>query len=74
MVLKLYALPSLYRQGQIDRATIYEGDIRRLLIAFPEINLEELFALLLRHGMLRSDLNELRKVIAEQRPRADRFG
>lgn len=74
MVLKLYALPSLYRQGQIDRAKIYEGDIGRLLTAFPEMDVENLFALLLRHGMLPSDVEELRRVIVEQRPRPHRFG
>jgi hypothetical protein len=71
---KLYALPSLYRQGQIDRAKIYEGDIGRLLAAFPDIDVEESLALLLSHGMLRSDVEELRRVIVEQRPRPDRFG
>lgn len=73
MVLKLYALPSLYRQGQIDRAKIYEGDIGCLLTAFPEIAVEEIFSLLLRHGMLSTDVKELRRVIDEQRPRPDRF-
>lgn len=74
MVLKLYALPWLYRQGQIDRAKIYEGDIGRLLSAFPEIDVEKLFALLLGHGMLASDVDELRRVIRDQLPRPDRFG
>ncbi len=74
MILKLYALPSLYRQGQIERAKIYEADIGQLLAAFPEIDLEELFGLLLHHGMLESDVAELRKVVAEQQPRPDRFG
>jgi hypothetical protein len=44
LMLKLYALPSLYRQGRIDRAKIYEGDIGRLLAAFPEIESEETLA------------------------------
>jgi len=74
LVLKLYALPSLYRQGQISRAKIYEGDIGRLVNAFPEIELEKIFTLLPGHGMLPSDVEELRRVVSEQKPRPDRFG
>ncbi len=74
MLLKLYALPSLYRQGQIDRAKIYDGDIGRLLTAFPEMKVEKLFALLLCHGLMPSDVEELRRVIVEQRLRPHRFG
>ena len=70
---KLYALPSLYRQGQIDRAKIYESDIGRLLAAFPQIETEEILGILRRHGMSESDMTELRHVLAEQRPRPDRF-
>jgi len=35
IALKLYALPSLYRQGQIDRADLCETDITMLLRAYP---------------------------------------
>jgi hypothetical protein len=35
VLLKLFALPSLYRQGQIDRATLYETDILMLLRHYP---------------------------------------
>ncbi len=48
LLLKLYALPSLYRQGKIDRARIYESDVGQLLNAFPEIDPEGLFTLLLQ--------------------------
>ncbi len=73
MLLKLYALPTLYRQGQIARARIYEGDLGALLVAFPTMETEKLLGVLSHYGMLASDVNELRKVIAEQRPRAGRF-
>lgn len=32
IILKLYALPSLYRQGNFDRLSLYENDIPQLLI------------------------------------------
>lgn len=73
MLLKLYALPSLYRQGQIDRAQLYEGDIQSLLGAFPETDLEHLFKILLWHEMAKSDVEELRRIVSEQRPRPERF-
>ncbi len=34
-LLKLYALPSLYRQGRLPRAALYEADLLALLVAFP---------------------------------------
>lgn len=74
MLLKLYALPSLYRQGQLQRANLYEGDIGQLLAAFPELDTETLLGLLHHHGMLEGDVIELRRVVMEQRPRPDRFG
>jgi hypothetical protein len=73
ILLKLYALPSLYRQGQIARAKIYEGDVGSLLAAFPETDTEKLLQVLSQHDVSNSDVDELRKIIAEQRPRPDRF-
>lgn len=73
MLLKLYALPSLYRQGRLARAKIYESDLGSLLTAVPQMDTEKLLEILLGHGVVRSDIDELRKVIAEQRPRARRF-
>ena len=69
MLLKLYALPSLYRQGQISRAKIHEGDLGALLGAAPETDTEELLEILSRHGVPESDVRELRNVISEQQPR-----
>ncbi len=74
MVLKLYALPSLYPQGQIDRARIYEGDLGSLLAAVPEMDTEKLLAVLTSNGVLASDVDELRAIVAEQRNRVARFG
>jgi hypothetical protein len=35
LLLKLYALPSLYRQGNVARVGIYENDIAALLYYYP---------------------------------------
>jgi len=48
ILLKLYALPSLYRQGQIDRADLYETDITMLLRAYPHDD-STIMATLARH-------------------------
>jgi hypothetical protein len=69
LLLKLYALPSLYRQGEICRAKIFESDIGVLLGAVPETDPNKLLEILGRHGVADSDVRELRNVIAEQRPR-----
>ena len=65
LLLKLYALPSLYRNGQLARAALYETDVRMLLqgveIADAEL-LGELDALLSR-----SDVAELARILGEQR-------
>lgn len=74
LVLKLYALPSLYRQGQIDRAKIYEGDLGSLLAAFPRMDTDKLLAVLTSHDVLPTDVDELRAIITEQRHRVTRFG
>jgi len=73
MLLKLYALPSLYRQGQIERARIYEGDIGALLLAFPDLDAEGMLDLLQQHGLSATDAAELRKIVDEQRPRPRAF-
>ena len=73
LLLKLYALPSLYRQGQIGRARIYESDIGSLLTAFPALEVEKLLDLLAAHGVSASDIAELRHIVGEQRPRPRRF-
>ncbi|MFV1995090.1 MAG: hypothetical protein ACC661_06610 [Verrucomicrobiales bacterium] len=70
VLLKLFALPSLYRQGQIDRATLYETDILMLLRHTPidDAVLEEQ----LRPHLPSSDIRALGEVLAEIRGRISR--
>jgi len=67
MVLKLYALPSLYRQFDWDRIYVYEGDLK-LLLARYQPKMEPLFKLLAPH-LLPTDLAELRKIISLEQER-----
>lgn len=71
IVLKCYALPSLYRQGQFSRASIYENDILLLLLNYI-IDLEPLIYLLSPH-LLVSDLNEVREILLEIQQRIKRL-
>jgi hypothetical protein len=64
LLLKLFALPSLYRQGQHSRAALYEADVRMLCLSAP-IDMSSIFARLSRH-VLPSDLVELKRIVAEQ--------
>jgi hypothetical protein len=63
IVLKLYALPSLYRQMDLDRAAMYETDIT-MLIAHHSPKLQPLIALV-NQQMEPGDQKELRKIISE---------
>jgi hypothetical protein len=67
LLLKLYALPSLYRQGKLDRAALYETDIL-MLHQGVSIDDERLLSRLAAH-LPRHDLSELRKILDEQRAR-----
>jgi hypothetical protein len=71
ILLKLFALPSLYRQGQIQRANLYEADVAALLLATPA-DPEPLLEQLSPH-VSTSDLRELRNILAEIEQRRDRF-
>jgi len=71
LLLKLYALPSLYRQGNFARASLYETDIAALMYAYrPDMD-----------GLLKglagyvaaSDLAKLQNIVAEIRSRTGRF-
>ncbi|MBI4631200.1 MAG: hypothetical protein HY740_05695 [Chloroflexi bacterium] len=42
LLLKLYALPSLYRQGNFTRVSLYENDVATLMHEYPS-NMEPLF-------------------------------
>lgn len=71
LLLKLYALPSLYRQGSFARVNLYEGDIAALLEAY-EPDLEPLFEELSSH-LSSTDLGSLREIVREIEQRLTRF-
>ena len=71
LLLKLYALPSQYREGNFARVGIYENDIATLIHDYRP-QLEPLFAELARH-LSDSDLAAVREVVAEIQQRIERF-
>ncbi len=68
VVLKLFALPSLYRQMEMDRVAIYETDIT-MLLAHYSFDIEPLLVLVEEHVEL-GDKKELRKIATECKERA----
>ena len=71
LLLKLYALPSLYRQGNFARVGIYENDIATLLHDYePDVNtlLSELSSF-----VNESDLAEIKNILADIQKRIKRF-
>ncbi len=71
IVLKLYALPSLYRQGKLDRASIYENDILLLLLNY-KVDFPPLLKLLSKH-LFESDLEEIKEILGDIMARIKRF-
>lgn len=71
VILKFYALPSLYRQGKFDRVSIYENDILLLLLNY-DVDLEQVFQVLSNH-LLPSDLEEVKGIYADLEARLKRF-
>jgi hypothetical protein len=71
VLLKLYALPSLYRQGRFDRVTVYEGDIASLLQRHRPA-MEPLLQRLQSH-LESGDLIELRGIVRDIETRIARF-
>jgi len=71
LLLKLYALPSLYRQANFARVGIYENDVATLVQAYHP-DLEPLFAELSRH-LSASDLASVRQIMVEIQQRIDRY-
>ena len=71
LLLKLYALPSQYREGNFARVGIYENDIATLIHDYRP-PLEPLFAELAHH-LSDSDLAAVREVVAEIQQRIERF-
>ena len=71
LLLKLYALPSLYRQGNFARVALYESDISTLMHEYrPPV--EPLFEELQSHLSL-TDLSEVRRIVDEIQKRIERF-
>ncbi len=70
LLLKLYALPSLYRQAQFGRVELYERDIAMLLREFRP-DLDPIYQELAKH-LLESDLGEVRDIVAEIEQRLDK--
>jgi hypothetical protein len=71
MLLKLYALPSLYRQGNFTRVGLYENDVATLLhVHNPPIEplLDELVSYLSE-----SDLSQVKQIVKEIQQRISRF-
>ena len=71
IILKLYALPSLYRQGQFERVSIYENDILLLMLNYS-IEVDRILALLSQH-LIKSDLEEIKQILADIQSRINRF-
>jgi hypothetical protein len=71
LLLKMYALPPLYRQGQWARAALYETDIL-MLHQGAAVDDETLLGELSPH-LSPPDLAEIRRILEEQRSRR-RFG
>jgi hypothetical protein len=70
-ILKLYALPSLYRQGQFDRAAIYETDILQLTLNHS-IDLNQSLKIVAPH-LIASDQTEISSIISDIHQRLQRM-
>lgn len=72
LLLKLYALPSLYRQGDFTRVGIYENDIATLIYSYqPDV--EPLLAELTQH-LSETDVVEVKAIVSEIEQKIKRFG
>jgi hypothetical protein len=67
LLLKLYALPSLYRQGNLARAALYETGIL-MLRQGATVDEEQLIEILSKH-LAPHDIDELRRILQEQHTR-----
>ena len=71
ILLKLFALPSLYRQGSFERVGIYENDIATLMNAFSP-KMEPLFTELKKH-LNETDMEEAHRITSDIEARIQRF-
>ncbi|MDQ3253755.1 MAG: hypothetical protein M3R15_07575 [Acidobacteriota bacterium] len=72
IILKLYALPSLYRQGNFARVNLYENDVATLLYDYRS-DVVPLFEVLAEY-VSDTDLVSLKEIVAEIQQRIERFG
>lgn len=71
LLLKIYALPSLYRQGNFARIGIHENDIATLIYYYRP-NMQMLLKELAKY-VNEADLVELQKIVTEIQNRTNRF-
>jgi hypothetical protein len=71
ILLKLFALPSLYHQGSFERVGIYENDLASLLYTFRP-NMELLLQKLSRY-LNDSDMTEARQILTDIEARIHKF-
>ena len=71
IILKLYALPSLYGQGKFDKLSIYENDILLLLLN-NNVDFNPILKLLANH-LIKSDLEQIKEILADIQARIKRF-
>ncbi len=71
ILLKLYALPSLYRQGNFARIGLYENDIATLMHYYNP-DMTPLLSELSQH-LSHSDMDEIQEIIGEIEQRIARF-
>lgn len=71
VLLKLYALPSLYRQGSFAQVGIYENDVAVLLQAY-EVEMAKLLAVLSEY-LDEGDMKSVREIVGEIKRRIERF-
>ncbi len=71
LLLKLYALPSLYRQGSFERVGVYENDAATLMYAYQP-DMKKLLDELGKH-LNETDLAEVRNIQSEIEGRIKRF-
>jgi hypothetical protein len=71
VLLKLYALPSLYRQGDFGRVSLYENDLAALIYQYAP----DLDAIIreLSPYVTGGDLDEIRNIVSEIQQRIARF-
>lgn len=71
LLLKLYALPSLYRQGNFARVGLYENDVATLLQYYP-VDVQPIMDELANH-LNATDLQAVDEILGEVQQRLRRF-